>query len=104
MPSIMTGINQTKLMSVSIVVIASLIGAEGLGALILQALQYVATGPGLLSDLTILFCVMVFNRIAQGRYRKSLRVLSKPVAGHSRAAAWLHQSLMLIKALRREVG
>ena len=38
-PSIMTGINQTILMSLSMVVIASLIGAEGLGALILEALS-----------------------------------------------------------------
>jgi glycine betaine/proline transport system permease protein len=77
MPSIVTGINQIKLMSVSMAVIAYLIGAEGLGVVILQALQYVATGPGLLGGLTILFCAMVFNRIAQGRHRKSLRVLSK---------------------------
>ena len=54
------------------VVIASLIGAKGLGVVILQALQYVVIGPGLLGGLTILFCAMVFNRIAQGRHRKSL--------------------------------
>jgi glycine betaine/proline transport system permease protein len=77
MPSIMTGINQMKLMSLLMVVVASLIGVEELGAVILQALQYVATGLGLLSGLTVLFCAMVFNRIAQGRYRKCLRILSK---------------------------
>ncbi|MEM7289899.1 MAG: proline/glycine betaine ABC transporter permease [Pseudomonadota bacterium] len=71
MPSIMTGINQTILMSLSMVVIASLIGAEGLGALILEALQYAAKGQGLLGGLAILFCAMVIDRIAQGMYRKS---------------------------------
>lgn len=70
MPSIMTGINQTVLMSLSMVVIASLIGAEGLGALILQALQYAAKGQGLLAGLAILLCAMVIDRIAQGAYRK----------------------------------
>jgi len=70
MPSIMTGINQTILMSLSMVVIASLIGAEGLGALILQALQYAAKGQGLLGGLAILVCAMVIDRIAQGMYRK----------------------------------
>ncbi len=70
MPSIMTGINQTILMSLSMVVIASLIGAEGLGALILEALQYAAKGQGLLGGLAILFCAMVIDRIAQGMYRK----------------------------------
>jgi glycine betaine/proline transport system permease protein len=75
MPSIMTGINQTILMSLSMVVIASLIGAEGLGALILEALQYAAKGQGLLGGLAILFCAMVIDRIAQGMYRRK-------VAGH----------------------
>jgi len=70
MPSIMTGINQTILMSLSMVVIASLIGAEGLGALILEALQYAAKGQGLLGGLAILFCAMVIDRVAQGAYRK----------------------------------
>jgi len=73
MPSIMTGINQTILMSLSMVVIASLIGAEGLGALILEALQYAAKGQGLLGGLAILFCAMVIDRIAQGMYRKKMK-------------------------------
>ncbi len=70
LPSIMTGINQTILMALSMVVIASLIGAEGLGALILESLQYAAKGQGLLGGLAILFCAMVIDRIAQGVYRK----------------------------------
>jgi glycine betaine/proline transport system permease protein len=70
MPSIMTGINQTILMSLSMVVIASLIGADGLGALILESLQYAAKGQGLLGGLAILVCAMVIDRIAQGAYRK----------------------------------
>lgn len=72
MPSIMTGINQTILMSLSMVVIASLIGAEGLGALILEALQYAAKGQGLLGGIAILFCAMVIDRIAQGMYRRKI--------------------------------
>ncbi len=52
------------------VVIASLIGAEGSGALILQALQYAAKGQGLLGGLATLVCAMVIDRIAQGMYRK----------------------------------
>ncbi len=74
MPSIMTGINQTILMSLSMVVIASLIGAEGLGALILEALQYAAKGQGLLGGLAILLCAMVIDRIAQGMYRRKVGI------------------------------
>ncbi|MEM9601231.1 MAG: ABC transporter permease subunit [Pseudomonadota bacterium] len=72
LPSIMTGVNQTILMSLSMVVIASLIGAEGLGALILEALQYAAKGQGLLGGLAILLCAMVIDRIAQGMYRRKV--------------------------------
>ena len=71
MPTIMTGINQTILMCLSMVVIASLIGAGGLGATILEALQYAAKGQGMLAGLAILFCAMVIDRIIQGMYRRS---------------------------------
>ena len=71
MPSIMTGINQTILMCLSMVVIASLIGAGGLGKNVLEALQYAAKGQGLLAGLAILFCAMVIDRIVQGHYKRS---------------------------------
>jgi glycine betaine/proline transport system permease protein len=67
MPSIQTGINQTILMCLSMVVIASLIGAEGLGEDVLEALQYAAEGQGMLAGLAILFCAMVLDRIVAGR-------------------------------------
>ena len=49
MPSIMAGINQTILMCLSMVVIASLIGAKGLGEDVLEALQYAAQGQGIVA-------------------------------------------------------
>ena len=69
MPSIVAGINQTIMMGLSMVVIASLIGAEGLGMFILEALQYAAKGQGLLGGLAILFCAMVIDRIVRGACR-----------------------------------
>ncbi len=71
MPSIMTGINQTILMCLSMVVIASLIGAGGLGKNVLEALQYAAKGQGMLAGLAILFCAMVIDRVIQGHYKRS---------------------------------
>jgi len=68
MPSIMTGVNQTILMCLSMVVIASLIGAKGLGEDVLNALQYAAVGQGLLAGLAILLCAMIIDRIVQGRH------------------------------------
>lgn len=67
MPSIMTGVNQTLLMCLSMVVIASLIGSKGLGEDVLSALQYAAVGQGVLAGLAILMCAMVLDRIVQGR-------------------------------------
>jgi len=71
LPSIMTGVNQTILMCLSMVVIISLIGGGGLGKEILEALQYAAKGPGLLGGFAILFCAMVMDRIAQGAFRRA---------------------------------
>ena len=70
MPSIMTGINQTILMCLSMVVIASLIGAKGLGQGTI-ALQYAAKGQGMLARLAILFCAMIIDRVIQGHYKKN---------------------------------
>ncbi|EXL04927.1 ABC transporter permease [Aquamicrobium defluvii] len=67
MPSIMTGVNQTILMCLSMVVLASLIGAKGLGEDVLVALQYAAEGQGILAGVAILFCAMILDRIIQGR-------------------------------------
>ncbi|MCR6502799.1 ABC transporter permease subunit [Shinella sp. CPCC 101442] len=65
-PSIMAGISQTILMCLSMVVIAALIGAKGLGEDVLHALQYAAQGQGLLAGLAILLCAIVLDRMVQG--------------------------------------
>ena len=69
LPSIMTGVNQTILMCLSMVVIISLIGGGGLGKIILEALQYAAKGQGILGGFAILFLAMVMDRIVQGAFR-----------------------------------
>ncbi|MEM1430012.1 MAG: ABC transporter permease subunit [Pseudomonadota bacterium] len=71
LPSIMTGVNQTILMCLSMVVIISLIGGGGLGKEILEALQYAAKGPGLLGGFAILFVAMVIDRIVQGAFKRA---------------------------------
>lgn len=71
LPSIMTGVNQTILMCLSMVVIISLIGGGGLGKEILESLQYAAKGPGLLGGFAILFLAMVMDRIVQGAFRRN---------------------------------
>ncbi len=69
-PSIMTGVNQTILMCLSLVVIAALIDAKGLGYDVLEALQYAAKGQGILAGFAILFCAIVIDRMVQGGFRR----------------------------------
>jgi glycine betaine/proline transport system permease protein len=65
LPTIMTGVNQTILLCLSMVVVASLIGAQGLGSVVLEALQFGASGQGILAGVAILLCAIVIDRIAQ---------------------------------------
>ena len=73
----MTGVNQTILMCLSMVVVISLIGG-GLGKAILEALQYAAKGSGLLGGLAILFCAMVIDRVVQGALAGILDAVHDP--------------------------
>ena len=65
-PSIRAEINQTIMLSLAMVVVASLIGAKGLGEDVLEALQYANVGQGILAGFAILFCAMILDRIVQG--------------------------------------
>jgi glycine betaine/proline transport system permease protein len=71
--SIMTGLNQTIMMALSMVVIAALIGAGGLGEDVTRALQFLQKGQGMLAGLAIVLCAMVIDRIMQGSHRATDR-------------------------------
>ncbi|SEQ66424.1 ABC transporter permease [Piscibacillus halophilus] len=65
-PSIMAGVNQTIMLSLSMAVIASMIGAPGLGASVLTAISRVNIGLGLSAGLGIVVLAIVLDRITQG--------------------------------------
>jgi len=69
-PAIMAGINQSIMMSLSMVVVAALIGAGGLGYDVLFSLQHLEAGKGLLAGLAIVLCAMILDRIIQGDRKK----------------------------------
>lgn len=71
MPTIMAGINQTTMMALSMVVIASMIGAGGLGYQVLQGIQRLEVSTGLFAGLAIVFLAIIFDRIAQSLGRRS---------------------------------
>ena len=60
------GVNQTIMLSLAMVVVASLIGMKGLGEDVLEALQYANIGQGILAGFAILFCAMILDRIVRG--------------------------------------
>jgi glycine betaine/proline transport system permease protein len=65
MPSIMAGVNQTTMMALSMVVIASMIGARGLGEDVLVGIQTLNVGRGLEAGLAIVILAVVIDRITQ---------------------------------------
>lgn len=64
-PSIMAGINQTVMMSLSMVVLASMIGAPGLGEEVLQAIQTLNVGQGIQAGGSIVLLAIIIDRITQ---------------------------------------
>lgn len=65
MPNIMAGINQTTMMALAMVVIASMIGVRGLGYEVLQGINRLQVGRGLLAGLGIVIIAIIFDRITQ---------------------------------------
>lgn len=73
LPNIMAGINQTTMMALSMVVIASMIGARGLGYEVLLGINRLEVGRGVLAGLGIVVLAILFDRITQA-YGKRQRV------------------------------
>ncbi|KIN64186.1 ABC glycine betaine/L-proline transporter, inner membrane subunit [Sulfitobacter noctilucicola] len=63
LPQIMTGLNQTIMLSLSMVVIAALVGADGLGVPVVRALNSVNTGLGFESGLIIVVVAILLDRM-----------------------------------------
>lgn len=63
MPQIMAGMNQTIMLSLSMVVIAALVGADGLGVPVLRALNRVDTGLGFESGIVIVVVAILLDRM-----------------------------------------
>src|SRR5262249_20584790 len=66
MPAIMLGVNQCLMMSLSMVIIASLIGASGLGDEILRAIGRLDAGSGIMAGLAVFVLAIVLDRITRG--------------------------------------
>ncbi len=87
LPSIMAGVNQTIMLALSMVVIASMIGAGGLGNEVLRGIQRLDVGLGFESGLAVVLVAILLDRITQsfgrprsGARRKRLRKAGAAIA------------------------
>ena len=76
-PSIVAGINQTVMMALGIVVIATLVGAGGLGQEINQTVRQLSPGRGLVVSLAVVAVAFVLDRV-------SMALISEPGSTHKR--------------------
>jgi len=87
MPSIMAGVNQNIMMALSMVVIASMIGAGGLGNVVLSGIQRMDIGLGFEGGLGVVILAIILDRLTQsfgeGRQGPSLMTRLKNLFGAS---------------------
>ncbi|SNB69832.1 glycine betaine/proline transport system permease protein [Arboricoccus pini] len=70
LPTIMAGINQTIMLSLSMVVIAAMIGAGGLGREVWSAIQRLEAGKGFQAGIAIAIVAIILDRITQAVSRR----------------------------------
>ena len=66
MPTIMTGVNQTIMMALAMVVIASMIGSGGLGTEVLNGISRLDVGRGFNGGISIVILAIIIDRLTQG--------------------------------------
>lgn len=84
LPSIMAGVNQTIMMALSMVVVASMIGAGGLGEYVLSGIQRLDIGIGFEGGLGVVLLAIILDRLTESfgvkaRKAKKKKVISTPV-------------------------
>lgn len=65
LPNIFAGVNQTIMMALSMVVVASMIGVKGLGVPVLRAISNQYLSLGLMNGLAIVALAIIFDRVSQ---------------------------------------
>ncbi len=65
LPTIMTGVNQTLMMAMAMVVTTSMIGARGLGMEVLEAVNRIEIGRGLVAGASVVILAIILDRLTQ---------------------------------------
>jgi glycine betaine/proline transport system permease protein len=66
LPTVMTGVNQTIMLALSMVVIASMIGGGGLGDVVLRGIQQLDVGLGFEGGIAVVILAVILDRLTQG--------------------------------------
>ncbi|WP_217586073.1 ABC transporter permease [Lentibacillus saliphilus] len=77
LPTIMAGVNQTTMMALAMVVIASMVGAKGLGEQVLISINRIDIALGFEAGISIVFLAIIIDRITNGvadKFQKHRRV------------------------------
>jgi glycine betaine/proline transport system permease protein len=80
LPNLFAGVNQTIMMALAMVVVASLIGAHGLGSQVLKAVNNQYLTLGMMNGLAIVAIAIVFDRVSQ-KFGKRLQKHSETIHG-----------------------
>jgi ABC-type proline/glycine betaine transport system permease subunit len=89
LPTIMAGVNQTIMLALSMVVIASMIGVQGLGQPVLKAITNQYFTMGLLNGMAIVGIAIIFDRVSQAYGKRSAET---PGGG-----AWLMPAIRAVR-------
>jgi glycine betaine/proline transport system permease protein len=76
-PTIMAGVNQSIMLSLSMVVIASMVGAPGLGEEVYRAVTQLKTGVGFEAGLSIVIVAIILDRVTQHAGKKKQGGITK---------------------------
>ena len=70
LPTILTGINQTIMMALSMVVVSAMISAGGLGEVVLKGITQMKIGLGFEGGIAVVILAIILDRITQGIAQK----------------------------------
>lgn len=75
LPTIMAGINQTTMMSLAMVVVASMVAVRGLGVPVLESIQELSLSKGLFYGLAVVALAIIFDRVTRAAVIRTQRHL-----------------------------
>ena len=78
MPNIMAGVNQTIMMSLAMVVIASLVSAPGLGTLVLDGINNLRLGVGFMAGIGIVLLAIILDRVSKSALNRVCLLYTSP--------------------------